>query len=551
MTYKIAALVPTYNHYKDIDRVVQNVLNFELDVLIVDDGSNTITQEKIESIIKMNPTVMHVRLDKNQGKGGAVCAGFFYLFEKGFSHAFQIDADGQHDLSVLPDFIKTSKNNPSALISGNPVYDQSAPMGRKIGRWFTHVWVFIETLSFKIKDSMCGFRIYPLKETITLLKKQPVGTRMDFDTDIIVRLFWQGVGVIMLPVRVIYPDHNTSNFQLLKDNWRITKMHTVLFFHMLFNLPRILKNRPNYALLNEPNACSSWASIQEQGHFLGLYFIASVYRLLGKRFCQCISFPIILYYFIKGTESRKASYQFLSKILKRPVTLRDQLFHFMNFFDMALDKFSGWIGASSCCIEEESLTNLKKMMASGGGVLLVSHLGNMEFCRSITDKNHQHKLHILLHTKNSKRFNQILRFFNPDTQLNIYEVTELGPDTIIHLKNCVDAGDFVVIAADRFPVKGDKRVSYASFLNENAPFSQGPYILAALLQCPVYTAIAIKKEHKYHVDVQLFEEKIVLDRSNRSQQLSFYCQKYAKYLETYAYKYPFQWYNFFNFWQKL
>ncbi|CAO4835909.1 MAG: hypothetical protein CNLJKLNK_00516 [Holosporales bacterium] len=552
MIYKIAALVPTYNHYKDIKNVVQRLLDFGLDILIVDDGSDLATQKTIEHILREYPKIMHIRFDKNEGKGVAVCKGFFYLLENGFSHAFQIDADGQHDLSVLSDFIHTSKNNPCALISGNPVYDHCAPMGRKIGRWFTHIWVFIETLSFKITDSMCGFRIYPLEKTLGLLKKKSVGKRMDFDTDIIVRLFWDGVPTVMLPVKVIYPDHNISNFQVLKDNWRITKMHTRLFFQMIFNIRSILKNRPNYHLLNLSNTSVSWSSIQERGHFFGMYFIAVIYRLLGKRICQSISFPIVLYYFLRGKEQRKASYQFLEKTLKRPVRLQDQLQHFMHFFDMALDKFSAWIGASSNKdICEKSMHALNDMMLVQGGVLLVSHLGNMEFCRAITDKKYQKRLHILLHTKNSKRFNQLLRYFNPDVQFNIYEVTEMGPDTIIHLKKCVESGDFVIIAADRFPVMGDKRVCYVSFLGEDAPFSQGPYILASLLECPVYTVMAVKNKDQYKVDIHLFAEKITLDRPKRQEQLFFYCQKYAYYLEEYAKKYPFQWYNFFNFWKKL
>ena len=86
-------------------------------------------------------------LDKNQGKGAAVHHGFAWAKNNGYSHVFQIDADGQHDLDVLSDFLDLCRKNPTALISGQPVYDDSIPLTRRIGRWFTHVWVWIETLS--------------------------------------------------------------------------------------------------------------------------------------------------------------------------------------------------------------------------------------------------------------------------------------------------------------------------------------------------------------------------------------------------------------------
>jgi hypothetical protein len=130
------------------------------------------------------------------------------------------------------------------LITGLPRYDDSVPACRKIGRWITHVWVWIETLSLQIGDSMCGFRVYPLAAVRALLDRRPVGNRMDFDIEIIVRLFWAGTPVCGLPVRVIYPPGNSSNFDMLRDNWRIAKLHTRLVLIMLLRLPFILAHRP-------------------------------------------------------------------------------------------------------------------------------------------------------------------------------------------------------------------------------------------------------------------------------------------------------------------
>ncbi|NVJ65232.1 MAG: glycosyltransferase family 2 protein, partial [Gammaproteobacteria bacterium] len=149
-------------------------------------------------------------------------------------------ADGQHDLSKIPELISLSEQHPTALISGHPVYDDSVPMGRFIARYITHFWVWIETLSFKIKDSMCGFRVYPVSACCRLMDTTYIGRFMDFDTEIMVKLYWADTPVIMTPTDVVYPEENTSNFRVWKDNWLITKMHTRLVFGMLIRAPLLI-----------------------------------------------------------------------------------------------------------------------------------------------------------------------------------------------------------------------------------------------------------------------------------------------------------------------
>lgn len=108
-----------------------------------------------------------------------------------------------------------------------------------------------------------------------------------------------------------------------------------------------------------------------------------------------------------------------------------------------------------------------------------------------------------------------------------------------------------MIAADRVPVVGHKRVSYVPFLGAEAPFSQGPYILAALLECPVYTAIAVREGQKFRVFIDHFSDKVILERKEREEKLRYFSKKYAENLEYYCLRYPYQWFNFFDFWKKI
>jgi hypothetical protein len=126
------------------------------------------------------------------------------------------------------------------MICGRAVYDDSVPRVRLYGRYLTHVCVWMETLSLAIDDSMCGYRLYPLAETCAEIARAPLPARMDFDTEIAVRLCWRGVPVRNLPTRVIYPENGLSHFRMLRDNLRITAMHTRLLLGMLPRAPDLL-----------------------------------------------------------------------------------------------------------------------------------------------------------------------------------------------------------------------------------------------------------------------------------------------------------------------
>ncbi len=240
--FKPCAVIPVYNHEQALPAVVAQLHAAGLPCVLVDDGSQSSCAAVLEQQAAQ-PNTHLLRLPSNQGKGGAVMAGLREAARLGFSHALQVDADGQHDLSVVSAFIAAGQTLPSTLICGYPQYDSSVPSGRLIGRYATHLWVWINTLSLNIRDSMCGFRLYPLAPTLELINSVQVGRRMDFDTEVLVRLSWRNQPMQWLPVRVHYPADGVSHFRLLQDNLLISKMHAKLFFGMLCRLPLILWRR--------------------------------------------------------------------------------------------------------------------------------------------------------------------------------------------------------------------------------------------------------------------------------------------------------------------
>lgn len=236
---KLGAVIPVYNHGGPVVGVVAALRAHGLPVLLVDDASEPGCAAVLDALAQQ-PGVTLERLPVNQGKGGAVMAGLRRAAQLGWTHALQIDADGQHDTRDVPAFVAAAVAAPDHFICGCPIYDASVPKARLYGRYATHIWVWINTLSLTVRDSMCGFRIYPLAAVLRCLDGTSIGRRMDFDIEIAVRLVWAGVKVSNLPTRVRYPEDGVSHFRALRDNVLISAMHARLFFGMLWRAPLLL-----------------------------------------------------------------------------------------------------------------------------------------------------------------------------------------------------------------------------------------------------------------------------------------------------------------------
>lgn len=238
-SFQPCAVIPVFNHHQKIEQVLLRLQEHNLSCIVIDDGSDEICACVLNELAQNYPWVSLQRLPHNAGKGAAVCYGLEYAHQQGYSHALQVDADGQHDLNDVPLFLSCAQQHTTAVISGWRRYD-AMPAPRRSGRKLTDFWVCINTLSRQIKDSMCGYRLYPLAATVALLKRKKIGARMDFDTDILVRLYWQGLEVQNIPTNILYQDDIPSHFDVIKDNVRISWMHTRLFFGMLLRIPQLL-----------------------------------------------------------------------------------------------------------------------------------------------------------------------------------------------------------------------------------------------------------------------------------------------------------------------
>ena len=220
--------------------IVSAIRSHNIDIIIINDGSDKKCRSALETLAQADTQITIINNSRNTGKGSAVCKAFAIAEQKAYTHVLQIDADGQHNLADLPRFLTQAKNYPLSVISG--IRDKSdMPANRAYGRQITDFWVWINTLSGGISDSMCGYRLYPLKSTINIIERFTIGSHMDFDTEILVRHHWQGTQIVQLKTKVSYDEKENSNFHLLKDNIRISLMHSRLFFGMLMRIPTLIK----------------------------------------------------------------------------------------------------------------------------------------------------------------------------------------------------------------------------------------------------------------------------------------------------------------------
>jgi len=234
-------VVPHFDHAEQFGRMLPRLLVSDLPVIVVDDCSPEASYASLEQQVQgFQSQVTVIRHPENRGKGAAVQTGFVTACKAGYTHAIQIDADGQHNLGDVAGLMAESGRHPAAVICGEPRFDRSVPSFRFYARYLTLVLCWIETLSLQIRDAMCGLRIYPLDSIVPLCENARIGARMDFDPEIIVRVVWSGIELRFMPIEVIYPEDGRSHFRYVRDNIRISWMHTRLIFGMLLRLPVLL-----------------------------------------------------------------------------------------------------------------------------------------------------------------------------------------------------------------------------------------------------------------------------------------------------------------------
>jgi predicted LPLAT superfamily acyltransferase len=300
-----------------------------------------------------------------------------------------------------------------------------------------------------------------------------------------------------------------------------------------------------------------WARMPERGTRFGLRFLTACYRLVGERLLGLALYPVVAYFLLTGGVARRASMDYFARLRRfsggaTPAPgWRTSFRHMRAFAVSALHKVGAWAGRlDSIEVRFPDRTRLDELLSRGRGALLLgAHFGNLEMTRAMATQRWGAKVTAIVYSQHAAAFRDALEAASPEFAANLVHVGEIGPDTVLLLRDKIERGELVVIAGDRTPAAENDRVCTVDFLGSPAQFAQGPFLLAHLLECPVHLLFCPREGDGYRIYLEPFAERIELPRASRTEALHDYAQRYAARLETLCVQSPYQWFNFYDYWQ--
>ncbi|MCL2872545.1 MAG: acyltransferase [Betaproteobacteria bacterium] len=308
-----------------------------------------------------------------------------------------------------------------------------------------------------------------------------------------------------------------------------------------------------------------WAQMQEAGGLAGMRFLLRVYRLFGRWPFRFLLFFVLLWFYARRRAAREASRDYLRRLhafsggTTPPPSGCNVFRHFLAFSENLLDKLLT-IGATDLLTDAQvdGAGCVDPLYERKHGALFVTaHIGNIELCRKLAERYAGVRLTVLGHTKNAARFIQMMKDRDPNYEIDMVQVDNIGVDTAIVLAQKISAGGFIVITGDRVPmssVTGSAAATVrASFLGDDASFPISPYVLAATLQCPLFAVFGTRHDGGFVITLRQLAEAVSLPRraretGARETAIAPYATAFAGLLEAECLKTPFQWFNFYSFW---
>ena len=230
----ICAVIPTYNNGGTVADVVRGVLRQGLPVLVVDDGSDDGTAEKLGGL-----DIKILRHPRNLGKGRALKTGLEAARKLGYRFALTLDADGQHDPADIPALVAAAGER-TLVVGSRNIAAEGMSSGSTFANRFSNFWFTVQT-GRKLPDTQTGYRIYPLEDLPSL---RLLTSRYEAELTLLVFSAWKNLRLVPVPVRVYYPEDRVSHFRPFADFFRISVLNTVLcVLALVYGYPRMLLGR--------------------------------------------------------------------------------------------------------------------------------------------------------------------------------------------------------------------------------------------------------------------------------------------------------------------
>ncbi|UPG86046.1 acyltransferase [Luteibacter aegosomatis] len=296
---------------------------------------------------------------------------------------------------------------------------------------------------------------------------------------------------------------------------------------------------------------SHWRQ-REGGGWFAIWLIRCIALRFGRRVARLLLYPIAGYFFLRRADERLASRLYLERVLDRPVTSRDVFHHIHLFAATLLDRlFFLARGERDFVVEVEGLAELDRHLDAGKGVFLIgSHQGSFEALRALSARRPDVALRVVLDKQKTPALTAVLEALAPDVGDAVIDASRGGTSVALAMAEGASQGAMLALLADRGHPGESSRI--VSFLGTPAPFPVGPWLLASALKIPVMVCMGLYLGgNRYKLVFEPFAESIDIPRAGRAEVLDAVVARYASRVEHYCRTYPFNWFNFYDFWQEM
>jgi len=290
-----------------------------------------------------------------------------------------------------------------------------------------------------------------------------------------------------------------------------------------------------------------WAGLPERGTSASLEAIAWIAVRFGRAVARLLLLPIALYFLITARSARSASYEFLKRARGGSVHWWDVLRHFYYFASTILDRLyllRGEFERFRVTIHGKEVLH-RHMETGKGAILLGSHLGSFEVLRALGVMQRSFPLKVLMDTAHNENITRFFDALNPSIAGTV--IPPDRPDTLIKVRESLDANYFIGMLGDR--VFGADKTTRCEFLGAPATLPAGPILLATMMHCPIVLFFGLYRGgNRYDIHFEHFADEIVSNREHRAGEIQSWMQRYVTRLEHYARLAPYNWFNFYSFW---